>query len=89
MKKYLSINDVISMSEEELSQVHSETKKNGQERCSTIGMTDVMIKRHERDLFVLTWSEEHGDPQIIASLKEEIRDLENDNFSFSLFVKSK
>jgi len=48
-----------------------------------------MIKRHERDLFVLTWSEEHGDPQIIASLKEEIRDLENDNFSFSLFVKSK
>jgi len=27
MKKYLSIDDVISMSEEELSQVHSETKK--------------------------------------------------------------
>ena len=41
MKKYLSIQDLLSMSEEELTNVHSIAKKNGSLRCATIGIFDL------------------------------------------------
>lgn len=91
MKKYLTLRMIKELSEEQLKLVKSETWKNGERRCETVGIYNISVEdAAARGLGreKLSWSEEHGDPTVYLTLDEEIRRSPNDNWEFSLSVVS-
>ncbi len=72
------------MTPEELSKVKVVTRKNGAKRCQSIGIYNVSLKDVERNLYCLAWSDEDGDPQVRVSLDEELKDIQDGNYSHIL-----
>ncbi len=82
---YLTLEKLLTFSEDELKLVKSECWKNDKWRCDTVGIYNLTVEDYEHDLKLVTWSEEHGDPQIIVRLDEEINRV-GDDYEFSLSI---
>lgn len=92
MKKkiYLTPRMIKVLNEEQLRLVKSETWKNGEWRCETVGIYNISIEESvTRGLsdVKFSWSEEHGDPIIYVTLDQEINKISYDNWEFSLSVE--
>jgi|SanBayMetagenome_1026888.scaffolds.fasta_scaffold16071_3 hypothetical protein len=91
MKKFLTVYEISSMSEDELKNVYSHTKKNGRFRCSTLGIYNVNFINFDNGDSVMEWSEEHGEPRILLKPNEKIKDINGEydcDYEYSLYIKT-
>lgn len=72
------------MTPDELSKVKVVTRKNGAKRCESVGIHSVKLKFVENELYQLEWSDENGDPQVRVSLNENLKNIYEGNYSYTL-----
>jgi hypothetical protein len=91
MKKFLTVNEILNMSADELKNVHSYTKKDGHFRCNAVGIYNINVTNLESGNYIVEWSEEHGDPQILLRPNEKIKGIHGKhdcNYDYSLYLQA-
>lgn len=86
---YLTVRIIQTFNEDELKLIKSKTWKNGEWRCETDGIYNIVVE-DTSDIGLnrkkFSWSDEHGDPIVFLTLDEEIKKIAHDDWHFSLSI---
>lgn len=82
---YLTLEDLIKLSPEDLARVESICYKNGEFRCKTVGISNISYKIHDNSMdYEVNWEDEAGGPTIIVGFEELINRVSYHNYEFTL-----
>lgn len=87
----ITLRELMSMSEDELSQLKSYCWHDGNYRCDTIGITNLKVLKRDvdnREYWVVSFSDDDGDPHFeIHSLDIPIKKIGDGEWDYGLFKK--
>ena len=82
---YLTLENLINLSPEDLARVESICYKNGEFRCKTVGISDISYEIYDNTTnYKLNWEDEAGGPTIVVGFEELINRVSHHNYEFTL-----